>query len=226
MRSSGSTTHSRARAISLIGLFGAVSFLLMLLSIGTPFAHFLEYEPSDLPALLATFTLGPLEGFLVVLVRNCLRLLTGSWPPGLVMNLLASGTFVIVAGLWYRRVHTRLGAVQALALGTLAMTVVMIPANALFLRLFGFSEMVVSLAGSVERFLVVSVLPFNLCKGLVNSLFIYAVYKRLSPYIPRWGLSADGEGEREGPGKPAPLRPSAAGAGLGGGGAGGGGGGA
>ena len=48
------------------------------------------------------------------------------------MHIVATGTFVIVAGVIYRLEHTRKGAVLALICGSIAMTLMMIPLNLIF----------------------------------------------------------------------------------------------
>ena len=52
------------------------------------------------------------------------------------MHLIATGTMVVVAGIIYKRVHTMQGAIIALVLGSLSMSLIMIPLNLYFTTKF------------------------------------------------------------------------------------------
>ena len=63
------------RKIVFIALMAALSAMLMLISIPLPFApSFLKFDIAELPALFAGFFLGPLSGFLVIVLKNILKL--------------------------------------------------------------------------------------------------------------------------------------------------------
>ena len=174
-------TQSReARVVASIGFLSAASFVLMFAAIPMPGAPYLLYEPSDVPALVATFTMGPMAGTTVVGLRNLLRLLVHPNLVGLLINLIASGLFVGVAGLGYRSFKTRHGAILALAVATVAQALALLALNALVLPLY------LGLSGApLTRVLFVTVLPFNLVKGLANSALVYLLYKRISGFFPR-----------------------------------------
>ncbi len=72
----------------------------------------------DIPILIAGFAFGPLAGLAVTLVSSLIQGLTvssavGGWV-GVLMHFIASGTFVTVASIIYRRKHNLLGAVIGL----------------------------------------------------------------------------------------------------------------
>lgn len=143
---------------------------------------FLEYDPADIPILIGTFTFGPAAGLLITLVTSVLQGLTVSAHSGLygiLMHIIATGTYVVVAGLIYKAKKSKSGAIIALLCGTIAMTLVMVPAN-LFITPFFMG---------VPRAGVVAVMPFivafNAIKAGVNGLITFFVYKRVSAFLHR-----------------------------------------
>jgi len=150
-----------------------------------PFPVFLKYDPSEVPALVATFALGPGFGIAVEAIKailiQLLRSGTVGGPFGVFMNFLAGATFVGVAGLYYTVEHTRPGAVKSLGLGVVAMTAVMIAANILLTPYFyGIPR------DQVIALVLPALLPFNLLKGLISSALTFYVYKRVRVYLYEW----------------------------------------
>ena len=61
--------------LTLTGLMSALGFVLMLIEIPIPFLipEFVKFDFSEVPALIATYMLGPVEGIVVCLVKNLLK---------------------------------------------------------------------------------------------------------------------------------------------------------
>lgn len=171
-----------------IGMMGAVAFVLMYLGeINLPFfPSYLKYDPGDVPAMVATFTLGPVAGVAVQVIKILLFWISGKsttgWV-GLSANLLAGCALVIAAGLMHRFLG-RVGAgnwgrgLLSAATGAVVMAAVVIPVNALLIYpLWG-------LVGDAawDGALYIST-PFNLFKGFVSSTVSLAFYRRLQPYL-------------------------------------------
>jgi riboflavin transporter FmnP len=73
------------------------------------------------------------------------------------------------------------GAVIALAAGTLAMTLVMIPTNLIIQpRFYGVP------VETVKSLLIPAVIPFNLIKAGANSLLTFIVYKSISRFVKKF----------------------------------------
>lgn len=174
------------RRTVLIAILGALSFLLMWFGefpIPALFAEYLKYDPGDVPAVVATYTLGPAAGFGVELLKALIFLISGKstagWV-GVLANLLAGGALVAGAAAAQRLVVGKSWAwgVAGSILATLIMTALLIPLNALIIfRLWGMDS---SAAWSAA--LVIST-PFNLFKGFVSSIVGLAFYRRLQPYV-------------------------------------------
>jgi len=146
-----------------------------------PSAPFLEYEPGDVPMLIAAFMYGPAAGFIVTVIVSAIQAFTVSaasgWV-GFVMHVISTGTLVLVSGSIYKRFHTLKGAFAALAAGAAAMTLVMIPSNLFFtVRFYGVPY------NAVVAMLPTAILPFNIIKSVANSIIVLVVYKPLSRFL-------------------------------------------
>ncbi|HET6780810.1 MAG TPA: ECF transporter S component [bacterium] len=172
------------RQVTQVAILGAFAFLFMQF-LEVPrglFAPFLKYDPGDIPALIATFALGPVAGMTVELIKGVLTTLFAFkeyGPFGVLMNTLAGVALVGVAGAYYLLEHTKAGAIKSLILGVLTMTATMILANVILTPVFfpGFSR------DQVVALILPALLPFNLLKGAVTSLITYVVYKRVRIYL-------------------------------------------
>lgn len=160
------------------GLLCALSLVLMYLVRFPlfPAAPYLEYDMADVPILIGTFMYGPGTGLIITAVVSILQWLLVSpasgWVGGL-MHFLATGGFVIAAGLIYRAKHTRGGAVLALMVGTVVMTALMVPLNLYFTVHYNGMPL-----EAVKALIWPIIIPFNLCKGVINSVVTFLLYKR------------------------------------------------
>jgi riboflavin transporter FmnP len=196
------TTSMRTKWIVKVGMLSAVAFLLQLLEfpLGV-FPAFLQIDFSDVPALLAGFSLGPLAGVTVELVKNLLHLVlknSGTGGVGELANFLIGSAMVVPAAILYKRKHSRRMAINGLILGTLVMALVGVLANLYILipfyaKAFGMPvEAIVSMGtaanpsiDSLTTMVLYGIVPFNLIKGLLVSLVTVLIYKRLSPVLHR-----------------------------------------
>lgn len=171
------------RMLTTLSILTGLSIVLMLLIRFPifPSAPYLEYEPMDVPILIAGFAFGPLAGLIVTIVSSLIQGLTVSsssqWV-GILMHFIATGTLVTVASLIYKRKQTITGAIIGLIAGTLSMAAVMIPANLIITPAFYGTP-----AQVVESLLLPVIIPFNLIKAGINSAVTFAVYKPLRRYL-------------------------------------------
>lgn len=171
------------KKITRLGLFSALSVVLLLLIRFPliPAAPWLIYDAADVSILIASFALGPIAGLTVTVIASIIQGITvsaeGGWV-GIVMHILASGAFAVTAGLIYKKFHSRKGAVIALICGTIAMTLIMIPANLFFtVRYWGYPY------ETVVKMILPMIVPFNLIKGLISSTLTILIYKKVHNYI-------------------------------------------
>ncbi len=166
--------------VNMAVLVTAATILMVIVQIPLfPSAPFLKYDPSDIPLLIGGFWFGPLPGIIMVFMKAFLFLLIkgAEGPIGAFQNFMASGSFVFFASLYYQKARTRRGAIVALFLGSLAMTLIMIPTNYIVLPIWGIPKEI------VPGFILKISTPFNLVKGLLSSIFTYLLYKRVKSIL-------------------------------------------
>lgn len=146
-----------------------------------PVVPFLEYDPADIPILIGAFAYGPVAGVILTVVTSIIQGVTvsaGSGAYGIIMHIIATSVLVLVASGIYRVKHTKKGAILGLICGTLAMGLVMMPANHFITPIFmGLPTEV------VDGLLLPGILPFNLIKGGINSVVTFLVYKTVSRHL-------------------------------------------
>lgn len=158
-----------------LGMLTALSLLLMYAIRFPMFLPYLEYDAADVPILIGTFLYGPLWGLLLTLAVCVLQGVTVSAASGFIgilMHLFATGSFVLVSGLIYRRFHTLRGALLALLCGSVTMIALMVPLNLVFTGHF----MGVPIE-TVKSLLLPAIIPFNAVKAGLNSVLTLLVYK-------------------------------------------------
>ncbi len=165
---------NNTKRMVLIGVLCAVAFAAVALCrIPTPFA-FLKYEPKDVVIVISGFMLGPLAAATITLVTALIEYISISDTGliGFAMNIISSVGFAVTAGLIYKRVHTFKGAVLSLISGVIVMTCLMLLWNYLITPLYmGRSREEIALM------LIPVFLPFNLMKGIINSIITLLIYK-------------------------------------------------
>ena len=181
------------------GLLAAMAVILYYIEI--PVVAFYKLDLSTMPAILAGFAMGPVQGAAVVIVKNLVHMLgTSTACVGEMADILMSCAFVIPASLLYRRNKTRKGALRAMLVGGAAMTVagvlvnyfILIPAYQVLMNLpleviIGMGQKVLSFVDSTLKLVIFITAPFNLLKAAVLSGTTYLLYKRVSPLLHQRG---------------------------------------
>lgn len=191
-----------------MAMLAAVSIVLVyLLRIPlVPAAPFLMYDMADVPVLLAAFMISPSAGLLVLFVVSVIQafLLGGNGIIGLIMHFFASGALVLAAAGVYRALKRKKGSlVLSLVVGSLLMTLLMIPLNFIFTpkvmmnvpigqaaRIFfasltgpldpsAYSEAALGAYQAVKGLLLTGIIPFNLIKAGLNSAIFFLLFKSL-----------------------------------------------
>ena len=184
------------RKITVTALMGAAATVLMFVSFGLPFLPpYLKFDFSELPALLASFSLGPVSGAVVCLIKNLFNVFASTTGGvGEFCNFLMGVFFVVPAGLFYRKKPSLKGAMAGSAIGLAVMTVgsiflnyyVVYPAYTLFLPMDAIMDMYKVLVPGIDNLwqgLLVFNAPLTLIKGLADVIITFMVYKKLSPIL-------------------------------------------
>lgn len=181
--------------LTRIAVLGALSVILFMIEI--PVIAFYKLDLSTLPALLGAFSMGPLPGLAILLIKDLLGMLkSSSMYVGELADFIMGAAFILPASLMYRRNKTRKTALLGMLTGTLCMIVVAILVNwkiviPFYMTAFNMPmESIVAMAQGAMSFvdtewklLLCVTAPFNLLKGIVLSALTYVLYKHLSPLL-------------------------------------------
>lgn len=186
-----------------ISVLGVISFILMFFEIPIPWLAptFMKIDISDLPSLIGAFAIGPMAGVMVQFLKNLLNVLiegTTTAAVGELANFVVGSVFAFSAGLIYHRKKTFNRAVIGLVVGTIAMTIVITLANyyimfPLYAKLMGLDMQVFIDMGrainenitDLRSLMILSVVPFNLLKGVIVTAITLLIYKKVSPILHR-----------------------------------------
>lgn len=196
MNSSNTTPVSKIRRLTSIGMLSAVSFVLMFFDFSVPLMpSFIKMDISDLPALIGSFALGPIDGMIIALVKNLLHLLrTSTGGVGEISNFILSAAFVMTAGFIYKANKTRKGALIGSIAGAVVMALFSIVSNYYFVypvytafmpmeAIIGAYQAINPNVNGLLQALVMFNMPFTFIKGMVNVLITLLIYKKISPII-------------------------------------------
>ncbi|MEG0919216.1 MAG: ECF transporter S component [Anaerovoracaceae bacterium] len=175
-------TQKNTMKLAKMGMLVAISIVLVSIIHFPifPAVPFLEYDPADIPILIGTFAFGPVAGLLLTIVTSVIQGLTVSSASGLygiLMHIIATGTFVIVAGNIYNRHKSKKFAIIGLAVGALAMAAIMAPANIFITPYF------MGAPKEVVIQLLPFILAFNLVKAGINGIVTLVLYKKISKFL-------------------------------------------
>lgn len=191
------THRTQTRTLAATAMLGAIGFILMFLELSVPIMPaFIKLDFSELPALLAAFAYGPVSGAAVCLLKNVLHVFLGgsSNSIGELSNFLMGCCYVLPAGLIYRRVKSRRGAVWASVAGCIASSALCLPINYyLIYPLYGkvmpmeailglYQALDSSCNGLFDALLRFNV-PFTLAKNALVCVLVFLIYKKLSPLL-------------------------------------------
>ncbi|MBR4800177.1 MAG: tRNA (adenosine(37)-N6)-threonylcarbamoyltransferase complex ATPase subunit type 1 TsaE [Clostridia bacterium] len=201
--------HSAAYVTKMAILTGLSFILYAFAKFNLPiFPSFLDIQISELPALLAGFSMGPISGCLVIVFKCLIKFsMTSTGFVGETTDILLGIAFVLPASLIYKYKKDIKHALLGLIVGTLVLTAAAILVNR-FISVPFFAKMielnsnghvtdgfqvvvnsVSTLYKNVNKdnfyfyYLLVGVLPFNLFRCIIVSGLTFALYKRLSKIL-------------------------------------------
>lgn len=188
--------NSAVRRIAIIGVLSACAFVLQYIELpAILMPSFVKFDFSDLPALLGAFALGPVSGIIIELIKNLFHcLVSQSFGVGELCNFVLGAVFAGVAGLIYKKNHTRKGALIASFAGAIAMAVVSVPFNYFIVYpvYYNFmpADVILSMyqailpgVKSIAQSLLVFNMPFTFIKGMIDVVITFLIYKKLSPVL-------------------------------------------
>ena len=196
-----STSRSRTHKLTVTAMLSAVAFILMFIEFPIPalIPSFVKMDVSDLPELLAAFSLGPIYGVAVTFLKNLLHIVfkgTTSAYVGELCNFLLGAVFSMAAGFIYQRKKSRKSALIGAVVGAALMAIVSVPLNYFVVypayvvcygmpleAIIGMYQAILPSSDSLIKCLTIFNMPFTFCKGMLDVLLCFLIYKPLSPLL-------------------------------------------
>ena len=188
---------NHTKMITRVGVLGAIASVLAYIP-GIPIIPpIYKLDFSTVPVLLGGFSMGPLPGLAILLIKNLVSLTnTSSMGVGELADFMTGAAILIPSALIYKRNRTLKGALTGLLWGILCMVAVgaianyfiMIPfyVNVMHMPLETILSMIAQVVPAVDslpKLILLATSPFNLLKGVALSLVTCVLYKRLSPIL-------------------------------------------
>ncbi|HWI46598.1 MAG TPA: ECF transporter S component [Rummeliibacillus sp.] len=182
--------NTKLQKMVSIGMLSSISFVLMIFNFPLPpFPSFLEVDFSDVPAIMAAITMGPVAGILVEFIKNILNWFYVGSPTGVPVGQIANFTtgilFIMPVYFIYKRLSTATGLTTGLVIGTLTMAVGMSVLNYfLFMPMYNYFLNVPTETGvALRNSIVAGVLPFNVIKGIIITAIMLLLFSSLKKWI-------------------------------------------
>ncbi len=180
--------EQRTRKMVTVGILAALAWVVSQFSFPLlPWAPFLKIDFSDIPILLGMYIYGPMSGIAIAAVRSLLSYVTTGGEAGFPIGDTAAfvATLSYTLPIYYVIRNNKPSKKQAILGGTVAtlsLTGVLAFLNwlviaPLYMTVMGFS------VGPMREYLAVSVMPFNLLKGVFVSIIFFVAFFKLHHYL-------------------------------------------
>ena len=176
----------KLRRFVTIAMLGSISFVIMLLNFPLPgLPTFLKIDFSDVPALIAVITMGPVAGILVELLKNVLEWIYVGSPTGVPVGQMANFATGVLFILPVYYVYNKFTSVKGLFTGLVAATVLMTVGMAV-LNYIAFIPMYAYFMNfhlDAYETIVLGIIPFNLIKGVMLIAIVLLLFKTMNKWI-------------------------------------------
>lgn len=191
---------SKTNFIVFVAILGALSGILMFIKFPIPIApSFYKLDFSDVASLIGGFAFGPLASILINLIKNIINLLiegTTTAFIGELSNFIMSCALTVPAAIYYKKEHTKIGALKAMLIGIISLVIVasvinyyvVIPAYVNLMNfpleaIIGMGNKIFPAVNSLLTLILFCTVPFNLIKGISVGAITFILYKRVSSLI-------------------------------------------
>lgn len=190
--------------VAKISILTALSFILYAFcKFPLPFAFpsFLDIQFSELPALLAGLSMGPISGAIVIILKCLFKLpMSGTMYVGELTDIIIGLAFVLPASIIYRRHKDRKHAFIGLLVSSILVTICAVIINRIisipfYVEVFfgGSWQPLLNMVNPIYKnvtidnfyayYLGVGVVPFNLLRCFIVSALTFILYKKLSKIL-------------------------------------------
>lgn len=197
---SKNTKTFTTRKMVMIAMMSAIAIVIYYCDFPVPLMPgFIKMDLSNVISLLAGFSMGPVAGVVVCLIKNLVHMVIKGMGTtmgiGDIFDFVTSAAFTFTAALIYMKNKTKKNAVIATIIGTIVFTLISLPLNyfivyPIYFKAFGGEAAILSayqqILPSVKNIfsaLCIFNLPFTFIKGVLCALVTILIYKPLSPII-------------------------------------------
>lgn len=187
---------SKTQMITLVGMFAAISTILMFFGIQIPFMPpFLKFDLSGVPILIMGFIYGPLPAIYVTVIKDLIQMLSShTGCVGELADMIILSCFALVSSTIFRKKPSTKGVVLSVLAGSVTITIVGSLANKFMLIPFYSKIMpleaiidacnaVNPMIDSLDAYIIFGAAPFNLIKGLLLSVLTLLLYRKMAAFI-------------------------------------------
>lgn len=191
---------TNTRRLVMIAMMSAVATVIYYLDFPVPLMpSFIKLDLSNVISLIAGFSLGPVSGVVVCLIKNIIHLLIKGFGTtfgiGDIFDFVTGAVFVLTSSIIYKRNKTKKSAVIGCSVGALVFGLVSLPLNLfivypIYAAAFGGMDTILGMykeilpgVNSLFEALAIFNLPFTLVKGILCAVVTILIYKPLSPLI-------------------------------------------
>lgn len=188
------------RNMVAIALMSAIATVIYYLDFPVPLMpSFIKLDLSNVISLLASFSMGPVAGVIVCLIKNLIHLVIKGMGTtmgiGDIFDFVTSAVFAFTAGMIYLKNKTKKGAVIGCLAGTVVFTAISLIVNyfivyPIYFKAFGGEMAILGMykeimpnVKNIFSALCIFNTPFTFIKGILCALITIIVYKPLSPII-------------------------------------------
>ena len=189
--------RTNTRKLTSVAMLSAVSTVLMFFSFNVPLMpSFIKMDLSELPALIAAFTFGPISGVTVCFIKNLVNVFfTTTGGVGEISNFLLGAMFVAPAGFIYQKMKTKKGAMIASVVGAATMAGLSVFTNyyvvyPVYSNLMAPMEAILgayrAINPNVETLMDALLwfnMPYTFIKGMLSVVITMFIYKPLAPIL-------------------------------------------
>jgi len=190
------TNQINVRKLTMTAMLAAVSTVLMFFSFSVPLMpSYIKLDFSELPALIAAFSMGPVSGVTVCFIKNLINLTnTSTGGVGELCNFLLGAFFVLPAGIIFKKKGTMISAILGALLGAVIMAIasmfinyfIIYPIYTAFMpmdAIIGTYQAILPSVKNLWQALLIFNMPFTFIKGLCSVIITLLIYRKISPII-------------------------------------------
>lgn len=153
-----------------------------------PSVAFLKYDPKDIIIIIGGFIYGPFSAMLMSLLTSIIEVLYrnagGNILIDVLMNVISTCSLACIAAYYYKKDHSKKGAIKGLVIGGIVSVAAMCLWNYIITPIYyGMPRDVVA------AMIIPGILPFNLIKNAINILIVIYLYKPIVNLLRRNNLA-------------------------------------